>query len=529
MQHVCYRRSFYTREVSVFCPIRSQAVIRTISRWATWTMFICALLGLGLTQTRAKGDKKLPGLDKWPAGPVLYIAQGDELKIYKKLKSDPDRALFIERFWARRDPSPQTLTNEYRQLFWERVQEANTLFIDDSRPGWTTDRGKIHILYGPPQSIEEHWDLQTQSSSTSGHGLIRWVYEGRPGGRQDVAPTVIVPFVRQASGEYRLSYDPRLSSVFFDALKIEEYWDIQNRFDQYKELAGLPRATELSVMLDLGKMQEVPPHAQVILERIETTESYQTQPLDVAIHRYRHPEQGGMIAVVTVDVSEFTGAMVPAVIARFQPPDAAARPRMLGEDSFKVLEEGDRRLVQGRLLLDPGSYDVTVLAANPSTALTGMDRTRINIPAASDRLRLSEIAWANELEPVEVSALATHDEPFIVGSFRVVPRLDEAFNPGDVLHLFFEIYGGSPPYGISYQVEGQEVDGRWIQLGAPAQTLQSAAGQGWDLPTSTRWPLGHYRVRIEVEDAAQTLTSAFAEFELQGAITASAGVPDTDP
>jgi GWxTD domain-containing protein len=428
------------------------------------------------------------------------------------LKTDEERAFFIERFWARRDPSAQTLANEYRQLFWERVREANDLFLDSHRPGWLTDRGKIYILYGPPTRIEDHFDLDTHSGPTAGRGLIRWHYEGRPGGRTDVDPVVIVPFVRETTGEYKVSYDPKLSSVFFDALAVEEQWD--RAIDSFLEIFGAPRATEMSVMLDLGRMQEVPPQAQVLLERVETIESYRTHPIDVDVSRYVLPDLGGVVAVVTVDVGYIEQGTVPAIIARFSSHDATVQPRMLGEDSFRVVESGKRRIAQGRLVLDPGTYDITVLVADPATAATGMQRKTIQVPEPTDRLRLSDVVWAVELEPLEFASLASHDEPYLIGPFRVVPRIDEAFAKGDTLKLFYEVYGGTPPYRISYQLEGQDLDGTWVLLGRPATGEQSAAAQGWEVTTSPAWPEGEYRVRIEVEDSGERLVATHLPFRL---------------
>jgi GWxTD domain-containing protein len=460
----------------------------------------------------APAAAKPVSLKAWVTGPIRYVAEVDEARVFKSLKSEEDRSLFIERFWARRDPTPQTLANEYRQLFWERVREANSLFLDSHKPGWMTDRGKIYILYGPPTKIEEHHDLDTQTRATAGHGLIRWLYEGRPAGRMDLAPVVVVPFVRETTGEYRVSYDPQLSSVFFDALAVEEQWD--RAIDRFLEIFGAPRPTELSVMLDLGKMQEVPPQAQVLLERIETVESYRTHPVDVNVSRFVHPDNDGVVAIVTADVSHVEPATAPAVIARFRPLDAAARTRMLGEDSFRVTQSAERRVAQGRLLLNPGAYDVTVLVADPTTASTGMHRTSLRIPEPTDRLRLSDLLWADELSPLEFASLASHDEAFLIGPFRVVPQLAGRFTPGDSLRLFYEIYGGVPPYRVVYQVEGLETDGTWVPLGQSAVTEQAVAAQGWELPTSSAWPLGEYRVRVEVEDAGQHLVAAQLVFHL---------------
>jgi len=224
-------------------------------------------LALALAFALPTPAKKV-SLKSWIEGPVRYLAEHKEAKVFKQLKTDGERAWFIERFWARRDPTPETLANEYRQMFWERVQYSNEIFLDSHRPGWLTDRGKIYILYGPPTKIEDHTNLDTHGGPTTGRGLLRWIYEGRPGGRMDLDPVVIVPFVRQSSGEYRVSYDPKLSSIFFDALAVEEQWD--RAIDKFNEIFGAPRATEMSVMLDLGRMQEVPPQAQILLARLSS-------------------------------------------------------------------------------------------------------------------------------------------------------------------------------------------------------------------------------------------------------------------
>ena len=452
-------------------------------------------------------------LKSWIEGPIRYLALPEETKIFKKLKSDPDRALFIQRFWGRRDPSPETITNEYRQIFWERVQQSNDLFLDSHKRGWATDRGKIHILYGPPTRIEEHHDLDTQVGPTAGHGLIRWFYEGRPGDRMDMRPVVIVPFVRETTGEYRVSYDPKLSSVFMDAFAIEEQRD--RAFNRYLEIFGAARPTELSVMLDLGRMQEVPPQAQVLLESVETVESYTTHPVDVSVSRYWHPEEAGVVAVITADLSQVSEELRPVVIARLRSHETEREPRMLGEDSFRIATANGRgRVAQGRLVLEPGSYDLTVLVADPVTAGTRFHRATFIVPEPTDRLRLSDVIWADEIASVEYASLASHDAPYHVGPFRVIPRISEEFHQGDTIKLFYEVYGGAAPYRVAYRVEGQELDGSWVSLGRPATAEQAGSGQAWELRTSAAWPTGRYRIRIEVEDSAERLVTYYRPFSL---------------
>lgn len=472
-----------------------------------------ALLLLALASFPAVGAKRSEDLADWWNGPVRYIAEKKEVKLYRKLRSDEERALFIERFWARRDPTPETLTNEYREEFWERVAHANERFLDSARPGWHTDRGKIYILYGPPQDIENHFDLRPGGDLKVGHGVIRWIYRSRPEGRRDLDPIVVVPFQRQATGEYRVSTDPQLASIFFNPRAIATELPMERVL---RDMFGSHGArSPLSVMLDLGKMQEVPPHAQVILERVETLEDYRTRRLATRLDRFRHPDRDGVLTVLTVDVTYVTEDQVPSIVARFQPENATRRTRVLGEDSFVVTEVGGRRFAQSRLVLDPGHYTLTALAVDPMSAIPSVARTEVELALPSGSLSVSPPLWAAELASLRFASLASHDDAFHVGPFRVVPRVsDRPFRPGETLRVFFETYGGTPPYRVRYRVH-YAGDAGEIPLGETFEDESEGAARAWEFATSTRWPEGDYRLAIEVKDAGGNLHPASLPFRLE--------------
>lgn len=481
---------------------------------ALWVLF--ALLSGAFSPALAgkgKGKRKQrQELTDWIDGPIRYIAVGREIKTFKDLKTDEERVLFIERFWRRRDPSADTLMNEYRQLFWDRVSYSNNTFLDSPRSGWMTDRGKIYILYGAPNDIEDYENLDTRTSATTGRGLIRWLYDGRPGGQTAMNPTIVVPFTPDNGGEYHVSYDPKLSSVFINTDAIEERRDVE--FDRYMKFLAPPTRSTLSVMLDLGRMQEVPPQDQVILEQIETIESYEAYPLSVAVHRFVHPKDGRIVAIVTVDVTDTGTSVQPALIARFSPLDATQPSRILGEGSFKHLSHDGRRYAQARVRLQPGEYALTVMVADAANIRTGLHRRQIRIVAPGDRLSFSDIVWSETLDSLPYAVMASYDEAFIIGTFRVLPRVKEHFVPGETLRLFYEVYGGTMPLRITYTLQGRDLDNSWVDLGPATTEEQFSNLQGWEIPTSERWPLGEYRVRIEVLDADERLIIRLQEFEL---------------
>ena len=92
---------------------------------------------------------------KWLDEDVLYIITDEERKAFKSLKTDEERDQFIEQFWLRRDPDPDTPENEYKDQYYERIQYANEHFASGI-PGWKTDRGRIYVTFGKADEVESH-------------------------------------------------------------------------------------------------------------------------------------------------------------------------------------------------------------------------------------------------------------------------------------------------------------------------------------------------------------------------------------
>jgi GWxTD domain-containing protein len=91
----------------------------------------------------------------WLSQDAAYIISDEEQKAFKSLSNDEERDAFIEQFWLRRNPNPDSPENEYREEHYRRIAYANEHFAA-GRPGWKTDRGHIYISYGKPDNIESH-------------------------------------------------------------------------------------------------------------------------------------------------------------------------------------------------------------------------------------------------------------------------------------------------------------------------------------------------------------------------------------
>ena len=91
----------------------------------------------------------------WLEQDVTYIISDDERKAFKNLSNDEEREAFIENFWLRRNPNPDSSDNEFREEHYRRIAYANEHFAA-GKPGWKTDRGHIYIAFGKPDSIDSH-------------------------------------------------------------------------------------------------------------------------------------------------------------------------------------------------------------------------------------------------------------------------------------------------------------------------------------------------------------------------------------
>ncbi|MCA1850446.1 MAG: GWxTD domain-containing protein, partial [Acidobacteria bacterium] len=148
---------------------------------------------------------------RWLEQDVAYIITDAERKAFKKLATDEEREQFIEQFWRKRDPDPDTDENEYREEYYERIAYANQHFASGI-PGWKTDRGRIYIMFGKPDERETHptggqYDRPSYhgGGSTSTYPFEVWFYRYIPG----VGSGIEIEFVDPTgSGEYRIARSP---------------------------------------------------------------------------------------------------------------------------------------------------------------------------------------------------------------------------------------------------------------------------------------------------------------------------------
>ena len=147
---------------------------------------------------------------KWLDEDVRWIITDEERSAFMQLSNDEERDQFIEAFWQRRDPTPDTEENEFKEEHYRRIAYANEHFAAGI-PGWKSDRGRIYIVYGPADEIESHPSggsyerpMDEGGGETSTFPFEQWRYRYIEG----IGQEVIVEFVDTLHVR-RLSHDHR--------------------------------------------------------------------------------------------------------------------------------------------------------------------------------------------------------------------------------------------------------------------------------------------------------------------------------
>lgn len=135
--------------------------------------------------------------DKWLNEDVAYIIDDAERAAFLSLKTDEERDQFIQQFWERRNPTPGSSTNAFKQEHYRRIAYANQHFAGDGIAGWRTDRGHMYIVYGPPDEIDAH-----PKDAARAIGNETWLYHHIEGLGDNLEFTFID---RTGHGDYRLA------------------------------------------------------------------------------------------------------------------------------------------------------------------------------------------------------------------------------------------------------------------------------------------------------------------------------------
>jgi len=198
------RRLLYQPEGLAFAPLLSAGILTIVVAGA---LVAWQASGSAQNQQAPATAPKVSPYTKWLTEDVVYIIDDRERATFLSLRTDAERKDFIEKFWLRRDPTPGTPENEFKEEHYRRIAFANNHYASRTLFGWKTDRGRMYILFGPPEEIEFHTDGRPASGADPGidYPYEQWHYQHI----KNVGDNVMMEFDDAAkTGEFKMTNDP---------------------------------------------------------------------------------------------------------------------------------------------------------------------------------------------------------------------------------------------------------------------------------------------------------------------------------
>ncbi|MBX7219602.1 MAG: GWxTD domain-containing protein [Blastocatellia bacterium] len=415
---------------------------------------------------KKKTAKKSEGPDPYRTWieEVGYILTKPERDAFAKLQSDEEREQFIEIFWRNRDPDPDTVENEYREEFYRRIAYANEKFASGI-PGWKTDRGRIYITFGPPDSIEAHpaggpYERPSYEGggSTSTFPFEIWFYRYLEGVDSGIEIEFVDP---TGSGEYRLSRSPEEKDALLftpnGGLTLSEQLGLSSKKDRpffnpaNRNLSGR-RQDQPFERIIAGSLLSTPPALvrRKLNGAVEETIDFTSLPLAVRTDLFRAGENTGVAAftlnLANADLSfKNLGGLHQAQLNVYGQIRALSGRRVGSfEDTASIslanqdLSAGLKHmsLYQKTVLLEPGRYKLDLVVRDTTSGHTGVLHHGFEVPRYDqDHVMTSSLVLADVLEPGRPA-----DNRFLVGSTKVRPSVTQRFTTGQNPGVFLQLY-----------------------------------------------------------------------------------------
>jgi GWxTD domain-containing protein len=475
---------------------------------------------------------------KWLTHDVSPIITEAERKAYLALRTPEERENFIATFWRLRDPDPDTEENEYREEYYERIAYANEHFASGV-PGWRTDRGRIYIVWGKPDSIESHpsggsYERPSYEGggSTSTYPFETWFYRNLDG----VGNGIEIEFVDPTgSGEYRIARNAdekdALANVPGAGLKTNELLGIDpkggrltNGQASYMREQDSPfRRLEI-----LTALQTPLPPKFSVLGRTESGDVIlDANPLDAdyRLDFFRLSEDKVIVAfTVQADSRSLkfdnVSGIETAKINIFGRVTAVSGKRSgTFEDSVTttatradLAELKERKSIyQKAIVLTPGTYKVDLIVRDVVTGNQGIWKQGFTVPRYDDKkLSTSTMILASTLRSTNASDFSGR---FVIGTTKVIPNISGTYKKGQEVGVYLQVYNAGvdqttlrPAVDVEYVLTkgGKEVMRQaedWSGLSDSGQRLTLARL----LPTH-QLELGEYELRVITKDKVGSQT-----------------------
>jgi GWxTD domain-containing protein len=408
-------------------------------------------------QKRALNVELSKTYKKWLNEDVVWIITDQERAAFKQLSNDEERDNFIEAFWQRRDPTPDTEENEYKEEHYRRIAYANEHFAAGI-PGWKTDRGRMYIMYGPADEVDSHPSggsyerpMEEGGGETSTFPFEDWRYRYLEG----IGQEVIIEFVDTCMcGDYHMTIDrsekDALKYTPNAGLTLYEQMGMSSKADRFntsglEQLGAGPMSSSLQTkefdrLEQFAKLQAPPPIKFKDLEEIVNTKLITNlMPFDVRSDFVKVTGDTVLVPITiqvkyrditfankdgvqrgTVNIFGRVSSLTGRVVQTFEDTAQVDVPAEL------LPRTAENSSVYWKALpLRPGRYKIEIAVKDVNGDRKGLWSRGIVVPEYSDdKLSTSSLIVADQMEAVPTKDVSTGN--FVIGVTKVRPRVAPA-------------------------------------------------------------------------------------------------------
>jgi GWxTD domain-containing protein len=478
---------------------------------------------------------------KWLNEDVAYIITDEERQAFKRLQTDEEREQFIEQFWLRRDPTPDTVENEFKEEHYRRIAYANENFASGI-PGWKTDRGRIYITYGPPDEKETHpsggtYERPTDEGggTTSTFPFEQWRYRFIEGIGTDINIEFVDPTM---SGEYRMTMDPSEKDALLyvpgAGLTMMEQMGMASKDDRFNRTdgthLGVPQGQESEKMNEFTRLEQFaklqkPPVVKFkdLEAAVNSRISYNILPMKVRADFFPLTEASVLTFVTLqfdnkdlqfhakdgvqkaeVNIFGKVSTMTRRIVTNFEDTvEVTSPPEYLQQTAQR------KSIYNKSVPLAPGTYRLNVVAKDVVGGNLNSYEVALVVPRMdNEKLMASNIVLADLIEHVPTKSIGMGQ--FVIGTSKVRPRVDDIFKREEKMGIYFKIYNFGtdgenriPEGEVSYELTRNGTNEKIFELTEEVSKIPGASAN--QVTVEKLFPLkdllpGQYTLRVKITD-----------------------------
>jgi GWxTD domain-containing protein len=455
--------------------------------------------------------------DTWLNEEVKVIITKQEKDSFKSLKTDAEKDQFIKDFWAKRDPSPGTEVNEYKDNYEHLLEQVNEKVKSKRHKGFETDMGQTLLLLGPPDKMEDVGGKQNRpevvgdDEDAEEPGTIgsqtkkKWMYEKLP---KEVAdgPVEITFEGDPSTGEWKFTDSKKSQAVLEKARAYPITASKMSAEDQEKFLAEQKKqqaAAEQQMMLVYG----APPSdaMKAVLDSTVAGNGPKDVVFDAVVDSFMTSKGEEFASIGVSTAADTSTAKVGVRIL-----DSAGA--VVKELEFPFQRGGEKPgYFQAQIPFSHGDEKIAVVVTSGDKS-GGLVKTA-TLPDLASKLSLSSIIVAKSFD--QIAEPKPEKEPYTFGRIKVHPQVDHTFAKADNLILTYEVYNmqvdatsGQP--NLEQIIAFQK--GKDKPQATPAQAPNGlVTAKKMTVPTSfplANFPAGDYKLTITVTDKATSQTAS---------------------